>query len=198
MNHVRQALTIAVVTAATALPSGCSSGLVAPEAGGTAAATPDRPASSPPAAGATVEPVELVLSDQGVGKLRLGMSRSAAQASGLLGRKEDENSLCVTYTGRQGVKFVYFVAGRVSIIDVDTTIPMTAGLRITDTYADLHALFPTANPNAGAGGIGHLELSAPAAPRKAHYRVGISDTPAYPDTKITEIALQSDDQSCYE
>ena len=59
-------------------------------------------------------------------------------------------------------------------------------------------MFPAANPNAGAGGIGHLELNAPEAPRKAHCRVGISDTPAYPDTKITEIALQSDDQSCYE
>jgi hypothetical protein len=146
----------------------------------------------------TAEPTaaDRTLRDDGIGGLSLGLSKKAAMATGLVGPKQgDSSDLCEVHTGKGDIQFVYLVAGKVSIIAVGPAVRLAKGIGVGDTYADLHAKYPQATD----GGPGRLSLEAPGAKVAAHYRIGTdAGDQVYPDSKITEIALQADDQSCYE
>jgi hypothetical protein len=135
------------------------------------------------------------LSDTGIGGLSLGLSKQKAIRTGLVGSivAEGTSDLCEPHKGKKGIEYVYFVDDKVSIIAVGPKIRLSTDLGVGDTYADLHAIYPQAS-----GDLGRISVDAPDAAVKAHYRIGINGDQPYPDSVITEIALQSDDQSCYE
>jgi hypothetical protein len=151
--------------------------------------------SPPPEPSASPTSGVLTLSDTGIGGLSLGLPKEQAVATGLVGGKRADLSSeqCEVRRGRDGVQFVYFEDGKVSIIAVGRTIRLSTDLGVGDTYTQLHAIYPDA-----AEDVGKLLVKAPEAAVKAHYRIGIDDDRPFPDSTITEIALQADDQSCYE
>jgi hypothetical protein len=181
---------VALTTLAAGSLSGCTTDAADP-AEPISATTKANPDSSPGSV-----PADRTLGDDGIGGLSLGQSRKAALATGLVGPKQKEsNPLCEIRTGKGDIQFVYLVKGKVSIIAVGPAIRLDTGIGVGDTYQALHAEYP----GAVDAGPGRLSLEAPAAPVKAHYRIGMdAGEQVYPDSKITEIALQADDQSCYE
>jgi hypothetical protein len=182
----------AAVLAALAIGavSGCSSTTASASDG------PTGPASSAASTPASSTPANRTLGDDGIGGLSLGQSKRAAIATGLVGPKETDlsNDDCEAHTGQDGITFVYFVAGKVSIIAVGPAVRLDTGIGVGDTYRDLHAKYPVATDE----GLARLEVAAPGAKVPAHYRIGVDSEVAYPDSKITEIALQANDQLCYE
>jgi hypothetical protein len=153
---------------------------------------------TPPAttsAPATSSPAVLTLDDDGIGGLSLGMSKKAALATGLLKTKTtDAGSPCEVHAGKRGIQLVYLAGGKVSIIAVGPTIRLANGIGVGDTYAELH----DADPRQASEGEGRIYLEAPGTKIPAHYRIGLSDGEVFPTSKIEEIALQADDQTCYE
>ncbi len=186
----RMAVLLAAMASA-AVVAGCdASGTAFPES-----ADPATPPTTPPTSAAPV------LADDGIGGLRLGMSAERAKATGLLGplRKDltpDEGpDACQAFAGKRGVDLVYLSGGRVVIITVTDKIRTAGGVGVGDTYQTLH----DKHPEATASAPGRLTAPAPGAPVDASYRFGTdADDSVYPDSKITEIALQTDDQPCYE
>jgi hypothetical protein len=171
--------------------SSCSSGSTIQPSTPVAATTVPvvEPSTAPVAAART-------LGDDGIGGLSLGLSKAAALATGLVGRKQGTSDVCTQYRGKGDVEYVYFTGGKVTIIAVGPAIRLTTGIGVGDTYKQLHAAYPQAVTD----GPGRLAVAAPGAKVPAHYRVGTdaAGDQVYPDSKITEIALQADDQSCYE
>jgi len=155
------------------------------------------PASTTPAVAPSTAPVSAVrtLGDDGIGGLSLGQSTRDALATGLVGRKQGTSDLCTQYRGKGDVQYVYVTDGKVTIIAVGPEVQLAKGVGVGDTYRQLHAQYPQAVTEAP----GRLSVPAPGAKVPAHYRVGTdAGDQVYPDSKITEIALQADDQSCYE
>jgi len=198
----QRSIVTAVALAALAIGavSGCQAGTTARAASSstrsttsTGTTTPGGPAGA--SSGAPV-PADRTLGDDGIGGLSLGLSKRAAIATGLVGPKKTDlsNDDCEVHTGQGDIEFVYFVAGKVSIIAVGPAIRLAEGIGVGDTYRDLHAKYPVATDD----GPGRLAVDAPGAKVAAHYRIAVDDDVAYPDSKITEIALQANDQPCYE
>jgi hypothetical protein len=147
---------------------------------------------------------KLVLADEGIGGLGLGMTKRAALATGLVGAfgwgpQPGDPSGCETYHGKRGIDLVYFSAGKAGklvIISVKRSIKTAAGIGIGDTYRQLHARYP----NAEEGELtARVYANAPGAKVKAGYRFGMdSGDRVFPGDKIRQIALQADHQPCYE
>ena len=191
---------VALTTLAAGSLSGCGLSATADPVGtepGGATSTTTKAAEPSGSAEAGAVPADRTLGDDGIGGLSLGQSRKAALATGLVGPKQKEsNPLCEIRTGKGDIQFVYLVKGKVSIIAVGPAIRLDTGIGVGDTYQDLHAKYPD---SVDAGGPGRLSVDAPGAKVKAHYRIGTdAGEQVYRDSKINEIALQADDQSCYE
>jgi hypothetical protein len=145
----------------------------------------------------------LVLSDEGIGGLGLGMTKKEAIATGMIGKLDvdatDASGGCLSYHGKDGIDLVYFSAGKASkivIIAVKPSIKTDKSIGVGDTFDALHAQYPKAEDEAG---VGRVYAAAPGASVKAEYRFGMtSGGTVFPKDKITEIALQAVDQPCYE
>ncbi len=187
------------VSSPTAAPSSSTSSPSSP------AVVPSKPKAShtspkpaPTTPKAAPAPVNLVLAPTGIGGLHLGMSKSAALATGLIAgpdAKVQGSTDCRVYDGRHGVDLVYLSGGKVQIISVRSPIRTDKGIGIGDTYLALHKQYPDALDTDDSG---RAFTPAPGASIKAGYRFGISGAHSYPNSKITSIALQGDDQPCYE
>jgi hypothetical protein len=157
------------------------------------------PATSP--SPSTTSPAVLTLGDQGIGGLGLGMTKAQARATGLVGRPLDYPvgvyGECSVNHGKRWVARVYFLHGKVTIIAIKASIKLDTGIGVGDTYQKLHVKYPDAS-GSGGGDLGRLTAPAPGAAVSAAYRFGLSTSAAFPDSKITEIALQANDQACYE
>jgi hypothetical protein len=182
--------------------SGCASHPAAPSSPPAAASDPAAASTAPPAtasAPATTSPAALSLSDRGVGGLELGMTRAKALATGLVGRTLDNPDAgpdsCVVNAGKRGIDRVFFVRGKVRIIAVSAKIRLDTGIGVGDTYRQLHLAYPDGTDTQAPG---RLYLPAPRARISAEYRIGLDTDGAFPDSKITEIALQAADNGCYE
>jgi hypothetical protein len=147
------------------------------------------------------KPKPLVLSDKGIGKLHLGQSKKAALATGLVGKvdsdlSDSDPSGCRVDFGKRGVERVYFHKGKVVIIAVKSSIKTDRGIGVGSTYKALHKKYPKASQE----DFGRVWAAAPGAKIKAQYRFGMegSDDRNRPGDTVSEIALQSDSQSCYE
>ncbi|GAB6904101.1 hypothetical protein [Kineosporia succinea] len=141
-----------------------------------------------------------MLSDTGLGELRLGVSLKQAKALGLVGERTEESpdETCEQYTGAKGsgVHYLYFTDDQLIIIDVTQAAKLDTGLAIGSTYTQLHNAYGDQIGN--DTGPGRIYVTAPGAPVKAEYRVALDSDTAFPDSKITEITLQTVDSGCYE
>jgi hypothetical protein len=155
-------------------------------------------AASPSSSTTPTTQAALTLGDTGVGGLALGMTKAKALATGLVGAgvPDQDTGDCAMFHGKRGIGYIYFVGGKVQIITVKKSIRLTNGLGIGDTFAQLHRLYPDAFAGAEPGG--RLYLPAPGAKIPAEYRIGIDTGASFPDSKITEIALQGKPNGCYE
>ena len=59
-------------------------------------------------------------------------------------------------------------------------------------------LLPIARHFHGARDFSRVTITAPGAPFKAHYRMDVDPGANLEDASVTTIALQADDQQCYE
>jgi len=154
------------------------------------------PAEADTAPSTESSPAALVLSDQGVGALKLGVSTKEALASGLVGEKDPDQTgdSCVLYEGLDGVTEVIIDHDQVIVIDVDASIRTASGIGIGDTYAQVHTVLPDLEIDPTTD---RSQPDAPGAALPAIYRIAFDDGP-YPDSKILELGLQWKNQPCYE
>jgi hypothetical protein len=183
-------------------------GAVAGLSGYAAAAQAQPHVTTAPARGQVVQisparpkPPKLVLSDKGAGKLHLGQSTKAAKATGLIGKVDPVNNDsdptgCQVYFGKRGVERIYFHKGKVVIVAVKASIKTDRGIGVGSTYKTLHKKYPKASTE----DFGRVWVPAPGAKIKAQYRFGMegSDDRNLPGDTVSEIALQSNSQPCYE
>ncbi|WP_285598746.1 hypothetical protein [Kineosporia sp. NBRC 101731] len=137
------------------------------------------------------------LSDTGLGDLKLGVSLKKAKALGFVGNRANEaGEPCSQYTGKKGIKYLWFTQGHLAIIDIPKRTRMNTGIGIGSTFQQLHDVYgDRIGPDDGNA---RIYVSAPEAPVKAQYRIGLDTETAFRDSKIVEIALQSTDAACYE
>jgi hypothetical protein len=180
--------------------AGASTGVSAASATVISAGATSSPGGGVVSSSASPSSAALTLGDKGIGGLGLGMPMKKALATGLVGKvdKELDNGPegCQAFHGKRGISLVYFHAGRVEIIAVGRSIRLDTGIGVGDTYRALHRKYPEATD--GGAADGRLYAPAPGARIKASYRFGINTEGAFPNSKITEIALQGNDQTCYE
>jgi hypothetical protein len=137
-----------------------------------------------------------VLSDAGLGDLKLNMSLKNARALGWVGRDEGVGAshVCDTYAGTRGVKDVVFTHGKLVIIVATAKIRLDTGLGVGSTYADFHEKYGARLGTDEGLSLQRVYLSAPG----AEYRLGLDTPDAFRDSKITSITLQSVKQTCHE
>ena len=195
---------VAVAGLLLAMISGCtgrSQGLVLP-----AGPTPTTPTATSPTAisptaispTATTNPPVLTLSDRGYGRLSLGMSKAEAVRTGLVGKKVTDggSDVCTQYRGRGAIEYVYIQKGWVSIIIPSKAVKLDTGIGIGSTYAQVHKKYPDAETPSEE--LGRFFIPAPEAAVPAVYRIGLNTGAGFADSKVTEIALQAEQQACYE
>lgn len=139
-----------------------------------------------------------VLSDTGVGELKLGMSVKQAEATGWVGKvnPDSQGEECALYEGRDGIDALYFHRDELIIIAVGPKIRLDKGVGVGDTFAALNAAYGDRINRERE--MARLYVTAPDAPLPANYRIGIDTETAFRDSKIMEIALQSTEFLCYE
>jgi hypothetical protein len=194
----------ASLTALTALAlvslAGCQDGTSPSVVGASATAGP-APSGTPTAsATATSTGTAPVLSDTGLGDLKLGMTLEQARDLGLVGKLAypNDTKICNQYHGKQGVKSLYFTDGKLIIIVAGPKIWLDTGIGVGSVYADLKYSYGDRLDTSGARDFSLVTISAPGAPFKAHYRMDVDPGATLQDARITTITLQSDDQQCYE
>ena len=180
-RRVRAALLLAA--AATGALAGCGEGSSS-DAPSTVGASKSSPAA-------------LVLSDTGIGELKLGMSVAEAKATGLIGKRvSPPGDLCDLYAGTSGVEHAYFSDGELIIIYTDPKIRLDSGIGVGDTYEDLKGAYgDEVLPDAG---FSRAYVEAPKAPFPTSYRLELSDEYAERDSVIMSMGLEAVDAGCYE
>jgi hypothetical protein len=141
-----------------------------------------------------------MLTDTGLGDLKLGMSLKKAKALGMVGKGGpglDADS-CAEYQGKEGVKTLLFSDDKLLIIDIGPKIRLDTGLGLGSTYGELQRSYGKRLGGDDGMQLAKVYLKAPDAPFKARYRIGLNTSSVFPDSKVTEIALQALDQPCYE
>ncbi|WP_329107939.1 hypothetical protein OG792_05485 [Micromonospora sp. NBC_01699] len=177
-------------------------GSPAPTTGAPTATTPASPAPSVPSApsapassGDTTAP--LVLGPNGIGSLKLGMTRQQATATGLLIADEDNSNGegCVPYHLRanstgNGVVSLSRNLG-IAAIDAYGSIKTPEGVRIGMSSADMLRIYPgwTAADGDATNGRGHAKAPGN---DSAVYRI------ATQNGTVIELTLQYAKQDCYE
>jgi hypothetical protein len=147
--------------------------------------------------------IELVMTGNAVGPLRLGMTRAQAEATGLLvgqGEARDQNHpACLYYQGRQGITNVEVGADGVQSIGVYAFIRNKEGIGIGDRYRDLIAAYPGSVPVNGPFQVAGYRVGVPGT-SGAWYRFGLYEedgaSPPTPDSRIDELYLENGDPSC--
>jgi hypothetical protein len=159
------------------------------------------PSTAGPSATASPRPpATLTLGDGGIGGLALGMTTAKALATGLVGKglADQGSSECAMFHGKRGIEYVYFVHGKVRIITVTKSIRLDTGIGVGDTYLQLHKAYRDRDIDDSTKEEARVYLPAPGAAIHAVYRVGFNSDGVFPDSKISEIALQAYDNECYE
>ncbi|HEX5204383.1 MAG TPA: hypothetical protein VFW27_31035, partial [Actinoplanes sp.] len=145
-------------------------------------------------------PARLVLGPKGYGALKLGMSREAASATGLIDSwKTSGTSGCIGYThlkantGDEG-SVLYSTATGIVVIDAPSNAVRTPeGIHIGSSVAAVLKAYPDWEPaeadGPGADGRGWAPVPGN---RDAYYRMMIQGG------KVTDLTLQHKNQDCYE
>jgi hypothetical protein len=141
-----------------------------------------------------------VLSDTGLGDLKLGMSLAEAKELGQVGKLAypNDTTICNQYHGKHGVEFLYFTDDQLIIIVAGPKIRLDTGLGVGSVYADLKYSYGERLDSSGARDFSRVTISAPDAPFKAHYRMDVDPGTTLQDASVTTIMLQADNQQCYE
>jgi len=197
----RTALLAALTALAFASLTGCkgdSSGVVI-GASGTAGPAASGTSSEPTATQAPTQ-VQPVLSDTGFGDLELGMSLEQAQELGFAGKLAQPNDtvMCNQYHGKQGLEYLYFTEDQLIIIVPGPRVRLDTGFGVGSAYADVKYAYGDRLDSRGAKEFSRITISAPDAPFPAHYRMDLDFGTGVEDSTIATIAIQSDDQTCYE
>jgi hypothetical protein len=194
------------VAGAAAPVTGSSSAVPTPAASPTRASSPD-PAYEPtegPAGSIPATPTagaSPVLGPDGLGKLRLGMTRSEATATGLIADWDVSGAGCVTThllaaagkdPGNDGLIYNVNTYG-VGIIDAYGKVSTPQGIRLGSSSAAMLRAYPdwrnVADPDAKSDGRG---VAAVPGNSEAVYRIVTSKG------KVVQLTLQVRDQDCYE
>ena len=194
----RKTLVAALTALAAVALSGCQgdSGGVVVGVSATAGPAPSGTPTQAPSPEATAP----VLSDTGLGDLKLGLSLAEARDLGLVGKLAypNDTTICNQYHGKHGVEYLYFTDDRLIIIIPGPKIRLDTGLGVGTVYADLKYAYGDRLDSSGARDFSRVTISAPDAPFKAHYRMDVDPGTTLQDAEVTTIALQADDQQCYE
>lgn len=180
------ALTVAAVMALAGCSGDSGAGVVAPPATST---TSDSAGGGLP-----------VLSDTGLGELKLGSSLAEAKALGMVGKPANEfyGDECNQYHGKAGAEYLYFTDDQLVVIVPDPKVRLDTGVGVGDTLEDLHNAYGDRFRTSSGSDLGREYLTAPGAPFTARYRIGIDTGRAFRDSKIIDIDLQSVGLGCYE
>ncbi|MEV4130015.1 hypothetical protein [Nocardia sp. NPDC049707] len=145
-----------------------------------------------PASTTTLPPVPTVLGPLGFGKLRLGMSRSEAEATGEIATFDDTDDPpgCGRYTARAGWQGFTNKGEIVAIMPGRLPIRTPEGITVGSTVDEVRATYPALE-------IGYNWSSAVAPDQPARYGfLGIyRNMPA--DAKVTQIMLYNDRDTCH-
>ncbi|WP_432834863.1 hypothetical protein [Dactylosporangium sp. CA-092794] len=179
-----------------AAPAGSPAQVTSAPAGTSPASPPPPsvPGSAPATGGAPAG--ALVLGPNGLGALRLGMTRQQATATGLLSAFDDSaGGGCAPASLRaapadQGTVMLSPTLG-IATIDAYGTIKTPEGLHIGSSSADMLRLYPTWQMADGTATNGRGHAKTPGND-KAVYRL------ATKSGVVTEITLQFVNQNCYE
>jgi hypothetical protein len=143
---------------------------------------------------------ELAMSGSSVGALQLGMSRSDAEASGLLktpGSVLDAGHPgCWVYQGHRGIENVQISSRGVTSIQVYTFIRTAQDAGIGDTFGALRAEFPASLPAVPSA---ETSYRVPVPGQPGAWYVFTFDTAGDPldqQSRVTGLALENDDRSC--
>ncbi len=173
-----------------ALPSQASSSPSGRPTASTATAATTRPANSTLPAR-----TPLTLGPNGIGALKLGMTRTQAEATGLVAKFQNEpnSRLCLWRTrlvgahGDGGIVFHSETLG-VATIDAFKGIKTPEGVKIGSSVADVRRAYPgfSVDPEISRGYVTVPGNS------KAVYRISVDNG------VVNELTLQLRDQNCYE
>lgn len=177
--------------AATLVVAGVVTGALAGCGGDSSADAPE------PTGAVSSSPAALVLSDTGIGELKLGMSVAEAKETGLIGKRvSPTGELCDQYSGNDGVEYAYFSDDELIVIYTDPKIRLDSGIGVGDTYEDLKSAYgDQVLPDAG---FARAYVEAPQAPFPTSYRLELSDEYAERDSVIMSIGLEAVNPGCYE
>ena len=140
-------------------------------------------------------PAALVLGPDGLGPLKLGMTRSEAEATGMVAafRNEPNSATCLWRSQLSGAPagagtVFYSETLGVATIDAYAGVTTPEGIGIGSSLAAVAQAYPGWQPNERLG-RGHVAVPGNS---QAVYRL------AYADGKVTELTLQYAHQDCYE
>lgn len=182
----------APVTAPATTPAASSSPSAVPTSP-SPAKTSDKPKSSTPVFGPT-----------GVGKLKIGMSVKSAKATGEMGSTGDQGAFSkgcgvsvVSAAKPKDVRIIHSSARGLVYIPAWGRVATPEGIRIGSTYEKVKAAYPDFQfriveedfvfKGAGDAFTGRQDEHA-----NVHYRF------RFKDNKVAEMALEHDNQDCYE
>jgi hypothetical protein len=192
------------------LTGGCTSGVepldgqAAPTGAAAPASAPTSPAATSPAAPPATSPASLpsvsppaatpVLGPDGLGRLKLLMTRKQAEATRLI-----EGYRVEDFTGNCGVaelvdrgSTVYFTPGLgLSSINAPDGVRTPQGIRVGSAISDVQRAYPDWEEILGGGDTGYGWADVPGSDGTM-YRIDVRDG------KVTDIALTAEGQKCIE